>query len=447
MTLERNGVMSQINIINVTFGYEGSYDTIFDSVSFSIDSNWKLGLIGRNGRGKTTFLNLLLGKYRYEGMITSSVNFDYFPYRIKEIDRSKLTIDLFEQLAPNYELWKVCRECEYLQLDTELFYRPYNTLSYGEQTKVMLALLFSEEEHFLLIDEPTNHLDMEARKVVEKYLNTKKGFILVSHDRRLLDACVDHILSINRNNIEVQRGNFSSWWENKRRQDAFELAENKKHKKEIHKLEESARRTARWADKVESQKIGFNPKKEPERCIDTRAYIGEKSRRMQQRRKNLERRQQKTIEKKSELLQNIEESKELKLLFGEHHKETYLRFAQVDLSYGEKNVIHNLSFELKRGQCLVLQGKNGCGKSSVVKTILKNENVIVCNQSHQEFLPDILCQRGEIQVAKALNYIDVFSRMQIESLLQAYRPTMLLIEHDQQFCQTVGTKALKLDTK
>ena len=110
----------------------------------------------------------------------------------------------------------------------------------------MLALLFSGENFFLLIDEPTNHLDAEARQVIRDYLKGKKGFILVSHDRELLDACIDHVLVLNRNSIRVEKGNFSSWWENKERQDNFNRAENEKHLREIGKLKEAADRTARW---------------------------------------------------------------------------------------------------------------------------------------------------------------------------------------------------------
>lgn len=71
--------MSQIKVSNLTFGYEGSYDNIFENLSFQIDTDWKLGFIGRNGRGKTTFLNLLMNRHEYSGTITSSVIFDYFP--------------------------------------------------------------------------------------------------------------------------------------------------------------------------------------------------------------------------------------------------------------------------------------------------------------------------------------------------------------------------------
>ena len=60
--------MSLINVANLTFGYEGSYDNVFEDVSFQIDTDWKLGFVSRNGRGKTTFLNLLLGKYEYRAL-------------------------------------------------------------------------------------------------------------------------------------------------------------------------------------------------------------------------------------------------------------------------------------------------------------------------------------------------------------------------------------------
>lgn len=72
--------MSLISVNNLTFGYDGSLKNIFENVSFNIDTDWKLGLIGRNGKGKTTFLKLLLGKYEYQGAISKNVEFDYFPF-------------------------------------------------------------------------------------------------------------------------------------------------------------------------------------------------------------------------------------------------------------------------------------------------------------------------------------------------------------------------------
>lgn len=74
-------------------------------------------------------------------------------------------------------------ELSELAVDADLLYRSFGTLCFGERTKIMLAVLFSGENDFLLIDEPTNHLDKEAREIVKNYLKKKKGFILVSHDR------------------------------------------------------------------------------------------------------------------------------------------------------------------------------------------------------------------------------------------------------------------------
>nr|MCR5173936.1 ATP-binding cassette domain-containing protein [Oscillospiraceae bacterium] len=187
--------MSQIKVNDLTFAYPGSYDNVFENASFQIDTDWKLGFTGRNGRGKTTFLKLLMGEYPYQGSITASVAFDYFPFPVPHPDW--LAGEALEEVCPEVPRWRLMREMAALQLDEELLYRPYEILSNGERTKLLLALLFARENRFLLIDEPTNHLDLRGRELVSRYLNSKKGFILVSHDRAFLDGCVDHILSIN----------------------------------------------------------------------------------------------------------------------------------------------------------------------------------------------------------------------------------------------------------
>ena len=275
--------MAQISVNNLTFHYEGSFENVFENVSFHIDTNWKLGFIGRNGKGKTTFLNLLLGKYKYQGSISTNAIFDYFPYGVSQEDMQQCASELMEIWKSGVEDWRVLCELQQLSMDAEVLYRPFKTLSFGERTKVMLAVLFSSENDFLLIDEPTNHLDMQSRQCVKEYLAAKKGFILVSHDRDLLDACTDHILVLNRESIVVQTGNFSSWWENKEREDHFVRAENEKHLKEIGKLRKAADRTVRWAEKNENTKIGFDPVKEHDRFLDTRAFIAAKTKKMQSR--------------------------------------------------------------------------------------------------------------------------------------------------------------------
>ena len=488
--------MSLINVNNLTFAYDGSYENIFENVSFQLDTNWKLGFTGRNGRGKTTFLNLLLGKYEYRGSISTSVAFSYFPYHVTE--QSILAIDAVDAMYPEYEYWRLAREMAKLQLDDAVLYRPYETLSNGEQTKLQLAVLFSKENHFLLIDEPTNHLDIRGRELVSRYLNSKKGFILVSHDRAFLDGCVDHILSINKANIEVCRGNFSTWYENKQRQDAFELSENEKLKREIRRLEGTAREKAAWSDRAEATKIGNH--------VLDRGYVGHKAEKMMVRSKAIEKRQNAAIEEKSKLLKNIERSDTLKIFQTPFHTKRLTQLKDVTIDYGDGAVCENISFSIQMGDRIALQGANGSGKSSIIKLLCGQEipytgqlwlgnglKISYVNQDTSglqgklsDFARDsgideslFLAMLAKLDVPKAqmekdmsslsagqkkkvllaksicepmhlhiwdepMNYIDVISRMQIEELLLEYQPTILFVEHDKAFCDNVATKVVKL---
>ena len=495
--------MSLINVTNLTFAYDGSYENIFENVSFQLDTNWKLGFTGRNGRGKTTFLNLLLGKYEYRGSISTSVAFSYFPYHVT--DQSILAIDAVEAMYPEYEYWRLAREMAKLQLDDAVLYRPYETLSNGEQTKLQLAVLFSKENHFLLIDEPTNHLDIRGRELVSRYLNSKKGFILVSHDRAFLDGCVDHILSINKSDIQVCKGNFSTWWENKQRQDAFEEAENEKLKKEISRLEETAREKANWSDTAERRKLRSGPM-DVDNVKGWRPLQGAKAKKSMARAKAIEQRQTAAIEEKSKLLKNIERSDKLKIFQTPFHTKRLTQLKDVTIDYGDGAVCENISFSIQMGDRIALQGANGSGKSSIIKLLCGQEipytgqlwlgnglKISYVNQDTSglqgklsDFARDsgideslFLAMLAKLDVPKAqmekdmsslsagqkkkvllaksicepmhlhiwdepMNYIDVISRMQIEELLLEYQPTILFVEHDKAFCDNVATKVVRL---
>lgn len=508
--------MSLISVTDLTFAYEGSYDNIFENVSFQLDTDWKLGFTGRNGRGKTTFLRLLLSKnsfdnrdeygysYDYTGNILASVSFEYFPYIVE--DKSLCTCDIVYIINPDCRIWELKREFSKLNINDEVLDRSFETLSFGEQTKVLLGVLFTKENSFLLIDEPTNHLDLEARKLVSDYLNTKKGYILVSHDREFLNGCVDHILSINKTNIEVQKGNFDTWYYNKQQKDNYEKAENERLKKDIKRLSEAAKRTKLWADKIESSKIGFDPQKETTRSIDTRAYMGEKSRRMQKRRKNLEKRKYEEIEDKSKLLKNVESFEGLKLYPLRYHNDILIYFRGVSAYYGERRVIDSLCLEIKNGDRIVLRGKNGCGKSTVLRLILgyeikyqgeffkgaglkisyvsqdtsdlsgtlsdyakqyeideslfktilrkldfqrhhfeKNIESLSEGQKKKVLIARSLCEQADLYIwDEPLNYIDVYSRIQIEELILKFKPTMLFVEHDKTFSDKISTNIIEM---
>ncbi|MVO98325.1 Lsa family ABC-F type ribosomal protection protein [Paenibacillus lutrae] len=492
--------MSLIKVSNLTFAYDGSYDNIFENVSFQINTDWKLGFTGRNGRGKTTLLNLLLGKYDYKGSISASVSFEYFPFHIARKDFN--TLDVVQDIVPDYQHWQLMRELSLLKVSEDVLDRPFDSLSSGEQTKVLLAALFLKENSFLLIDEPTNHLDIHARKLVGDYLNTKSGFILISHDRAFLDNCVDHILSINKTNIEVQKGNFSNWWENKQRQDHFELAENEKLRKDIKRLSDAAKRTGNWSHEVEKTKNGTRNSGSK---VD-KGYVGHKAAKMMKRSKSIEQRQHSAIEEKSQLLKNIENSDSLKISQLAYHKNEMVELEHVSIRYGDKTVCSDVNLTVQRGERILIAGPNGSGKSSILKLICGEETdytgtfrkgsqlkISYVSQdtsqlqgnlsdyaSHNEideslfkailrkldfsrlqFEKDMSSfsggQKKKVLIAKSLcenvhlhiwdeplNFIDVISRMQIEELLLEHSPTILFVEHDSEFCNNIATKVVEL---
>ena len=109
---------------------------------------------------------------------------------------------------------RILKEMADMGLDEKLAYREYSTLSGGERTRMMIIALFLRKNSFVLLDEPTNHLDMEGKEMVAEYLRKRKSFIVVSHDRDFLDKTVNHIMSINKADIKVEKGNYTSWRKN-----------------------------------------------------------------------------------------------------------------------------------------------------------------------------------------------------------------------------------------
>ncbi|GHS87420.1 Lsa family ABC-F type ribosomal protection protein [Campylobacterota bacterium] len=487
-----------IAVKDLSFAYEGG-DYIFRNLSFTLHTEWKTGLIGRNGRGKTTLLNLFLGSLPYTGVIIKAVEPLYFPFAVR--DKRVKTIDLLKSIAVNADDYQIERELALLKAGFATD-REFGTLSFGQQSKALLAALFLCEDRFLLIDEPTNHLDLEGREIVAKYLRKKDGFILVSHDRAFLDTAVDHIMAIDKEQITIQKGNFSSWFENKRLQDEFEINTNAKLAKEIKRLQSAAKRNSEWSDAIEKTKYHT---KISGLKVD-RGYIGHKSAKMMKRSKTLEDRQNSAIAEKSTLLKNIETAPKLKINQQEFHRNIYVSLRNVTIFRGGQPCAEGINFEVERGERVAIRGKNGSGKSTILQLIcgeklaytgemdipsaLKISSVAQDSAflhgslngyaddraidktlfltilrkldfKRSEFDLDIALlsegQKKKVQIAaalsesanlyiwdEALNYIDLFSRLQIEDLIIEYQPTLLFVEHDRTFCEKVATRIVSI---
>lgn len=489
-------MMSLIQVQHLTFGYEGSYELIFDDVSLTLDTSFKTALIGRNARGKTTFLKLMMKEYEYQGQIIMSEDCCYFPYEVS--DETMLTIDICYEIYPLLQQWELEKELHLLDLEgLDIFYRPFMTLSYGERTKVLLALLFLKKHSFLLIDEPTNHLDQKSRQIVAQYLKKQNGFLLVSHDRYFIDQCCDHIMAINPTTIEVVQGNFSSWYEDKMKKDEREMMQNKKLEKDIDKMEKSKRQKENWGHQIEKSKIGAADK----------GYVGHMAAKMMKRSKAIENRQMKAIEEKKKLFKDIEEYDDLKIHCLKYFQKQLISFDHFSLAYHQKVLFKDLTFTILQGERVLLKGPNGCGKSSLirfvagekweyqgqytqgsqlkisyvpqdcsfvqgklnnwiekygtdqtlVKTLLRK---LGFSRSHFDINLENLSQGQKKKIMLAislatpahlyvwdepLNYIDIFSRMQIEKAILQFQPTLLFVEHDQFFQKNIATQIVDFE--
>ena len=493
--------MSQIVIQNLSFTYEGDHTPVFQGLDLRLDTNWKLGLVGRNGRGKTTLLRLLAGELEGTGTILCPEPAVYYP--IPAADPDLPALQMLLEGAPDLEEWQLIRELSRLGLDGEILERPFSSLSGGEQTRAQFAALFANEKRYPMLDEPTNHLDGPVREQVARYLRSlDRGFLLVSHDRAFLDGCVDHILALNPTGPELVRGNFSTWFQEKEIRDRGELARNEKLQGEIRRLEQAARQTSRWSDKVEQTKYASrNSGLRPDR-----GFIGHKSAKMMKRAKNLEARQENAIREKSDLLKDVETADSLKLSPARHHSQRLAEGKDLSVIYDRRMVYKDISFTIKQGDRVCLEGPNGSGKTSLLRLILGEEvphrgtlrlasglaisyvpqktDCLVGNlwdwadkqgidltqfltilrkldfarelfnrdmaeysagQKKKVLLAASLCRSAHLYVwDEPLNYIDLFSRMQIEELILEYQPTLLFVEHDRAFREKIATKRIKL---
>ena len=521
--------MARLELRDLSYFYDEFYHPVFEHVNLRLDSDWNLGLIGRNGKGKTTLLNLLSGELEpSSGMIDRSGSISKFPYSydnafLKTMDVVKECIgrfatmerelaelqeslengngdvdvycELLERYANDggYEAEnQILREMEQLGFSPDILERDFQTLSGGEQTCMHIIALFLRKDAFVMLDEPTNHLDIEKRKQLCDYLKKKKGFILVTHDYEFLDQVVDHILTINKADITLEQGNYSTWKRNMQQKEEHERKLQEELIKEISALEDRAERSRSWADVGNRQK---RPYKSNERTNGNRTYM--------QRAKRSEQRILDDIKRKKTLLRNIEEEKNLSLLHRTEIEESLLHFEGLSFSYDKKRYLfRNLYLSVEPGDRIWIQGKNGCGKSTLLKIILgelDNEDVsyvegirmayasqtpkwnkgrmedLVLPENKKAFdgicdafdLPGDIYTRpletfssGElrkIDLARALsqpsdllildeplNYMDYMFKMQLRKALTLQMITLIFVEHDKEFGKAVATKTLYL---
>lgn len=501
--------MAQIAFNNIDFTYSGRGDAVFTGFTVHFDSSWRLGLVARNGRGKTTLLNLLASTLQPgSGTIQVPAGLQplIFPPSVDHTspDTAK---SIITKSMPALEPWRLLRELTQLAVAEALLERPFNTLSPGEQGKLLLAALFAQEHAYVLLDEPANHLDADGKQLLTTYLAGKQSFLLVSHERALLDAVTSHTLALLKSGPELVAGPYHVWAAHRQNIESFEHAENARLTKEITQLSAAAKQSGQWAEKAHREstksdssglKMGVKEKKRA------------KAAKLERRAKQVTRRKERSVQEKSQLLHNIETSPPLKMSPLIFHTETIVAAHDISLWYDTKMLLEATSFTIAQGERVCLRGQNGAGKSTLLKLIGGNtlpqalhstgtlhtpKGLVIsvlpqactlpalpltayihqtntdttkvltllkkmgfpreafaadithfsAGQQRKLLLAISICTPAHLYLwDEPLNYLDIQTREQIEGVLLAASPTLVFAEHDAYFCQKIATQTIML---
>lgn len=379
-----------------------------------------------------------------------------------------------------FEEWKLKRELSLLHVSEDIIWRPFNQLSGGEQTKVLLALCFIDER-FSLLDEPTNHLDQASRKQIAEYLKQKKGYIITSHDRDFIDQVSDHVLAIDQRQIWLSHGNYSTYRHERDLQDQAASNEQQKLQREIKHLAADKEHKQQWAGQAEKGKR----RSQPGEKID-KGFVSHKASKVMKRAISAQKRMAEKLADKSALIKPVALPADLTMHYQASHRKLLLSS-------------ENPKFELNQGERLAIVGPNGCGKSQLLKRIALGEGV--ASGVKVSYLPQIITpeavsleefiakhkldrsqylnllrklgveravfterldqlssgQLRKVWLAKSLlepaelylwdepsNYLDIENQDQLIKLIKNVQPSLLLVEHDQYILDSLAIPRFNL---
>ncbi|QWG48597.1 ABC-F type ribosomal protection protein [Bacillus mycoides] len=382
--------MTICSVNNVKKSFGGNI--IFENISLEIKNGERIGLVGRNGSGKTTIFQLLTGiegldagaihvkkgtrighvaqipKFNNEMNVYDVLSSAFKKEKELEIEMHALEKNMAEEqessaLQKLMERYGVIQEryaflggyeieanimkvANGLQV-TELFLRSFMELSGGEQTKVSLAYMLLQKPDLLLLDEPTNHLDLFAVEWLEQFLKEYTGTVMViSHDRYFLDEVVTKIFDLEDGEIHVYHTNYSQFVEEKEERLLQEFQAYQEQQKKIKKMKEAIKRLREWANQA-------NP---PNEGLHKRA-------------RNMER----ALERIEKLKRPILDRKQMGLQFEgqERSGKDVVVMKEVSKGFAERSLFEKVNLHLRFQERAAIVGRNGTGKTTLLKLLLK----------------------------------------------------------------------------
>ena len=361
---------------------------ILDGLAFQVDTGERVGLLGPNGCGKTTFLRILTGEvhpdegdvmiapnkrmglisqipvyptgYTVEDVLDTAFSplhameeeMAALSQRMEEGESDLALLSRYDKLSAAFQIGggyetdtNKNKVCNGLSIPQDMRERPFDMLSGGEKTRVNLARLILEDTDILLLDEPTNHLDLRATEWLEEYLERFKGTVLaVSHDRYFLDKVVRRVVEIQEGKAEFYAGNYSFYAVEKERRYEEKLRQYEKEQAKIQQLEKAAEQLRIWA------------------------YSGNDKifKRAQSMEKRIERIRQTDKPKKD---------RKMSVRFGEREfrGDEVLSIKGLGKSFGGRTLFSGVDLEVQGGERIALLGDNGTGKSTLIRILMGEE--------------------------------------------------------------------------
>ena len=508
-----------LNKINKNYGF----NSVLKDLSFDIKSFERVSLIGSNGCGKTTTLRLIMGLEEADSGTISIRNsstigyltqipplegsdvkaLDVYLRGIKDLieldnkindfvsnmdsdNKSIIELDKLQEefrIKGGYNLKEKIEKIKYgFKLTEEMLNTKYNNLSGGEKTIINLASLILSNPDILLLDEPTNHLDIDTLEWFEDYLNNYKGtVIIVSHDRYFLDRVTNKTICLESGSAEIYHGNYSYYLEESEKRLMLEFQSYKNQQKKIKAIKEAIKRLREWGTKSDNP-IFF--------------------------------RRAASMEKRLERMEVIEKPKEktelkINLVTSDRSANNVLTINNLDLSIDGKSLLTNSDMNIYYKERVCLLGKNGCGKTTLIKNVLNNthdniklgvnveigyipqeirfdneelsiyeyvrsffkgdesqlrsklyrfyfdencidkklKNISGGEKVRIKLLELILKNANFIILDEPTNHIDIDTREILESSLLEYDGTILFISHDRYFINKIATKIVRFENK
>ncbi|HDR3652170.1 TPA: ABC-F type ribosomal protection protein [Bacillus anthracis] len=426
--------MTICSVNNVTKSFGGNI--IFENISLEIKNGERVGLVGRNGSGKTTIFQLLTGMESLDagaihmkkgtriGHVAQIPKFDesMTVYEVlssafkieKELEREMRTLEkhmaeeqessVLQKLMERYGIIQekfaflggyeieanIMKVANGLQV-TELFPRSFLELSGGEQTKVSLAYMLLQKPDLLLLDEPTNHLDLFAVEWLEQFLKEYNGTVMViSHDRYFLDEVVTKIFDLEDGEIHVYHTNYSQFVEEKEERLLQEFQAYQEQQKKIKKMKEAIKRLREWANQA-------NP---PNEGLHKRARSMERA-----------------LERIEKLKKPILERKQMGLQFEgqERSGKDVVVMKEVSKGFAGHPLFNEANLHVRFQERAAIVGRNGTGKTTLLKLLL------------EEIEPDA----GEVRIGSSvkIGYLSQHAYGNMKSnVLEAFREYVAVTE-------------------